>query len=541
MSELTERNALEKLSTLLTLDDVDYNIYVGNPKGFINDVLDITMWSRQEEIVQSVIDNRFTVVESGFGIGKSLATAMLTCWWLTTHEEEGVVVTLAPTHQQVASIVWRYIRHMSHKAKLPGTVFETPRWDIAANRYGVGLSPRKASKEDMATLQGYHSKYLLVIMDEAGGLPRLLFDGVVALCVGENNRVAAIGNPIEKSGPFYEASNSKTWHHIRISCFEHPNVIQNKEIIPGAVSRTWVEERIHDHCTPYKDTSFPIEVTNKMSDMELEGICPPGAFVWNRAIYVPDAWFEAKVLGRPPDEASDQLIALSWVEAAKQWDYLSEGERILGLDPARYGGDYATLALRQGKKVHWVKRRKPITSDPTGELAGWLKVEMDRLGFGCWGFIDEIGIGAGVLDAAKRIGLNVRGVSFSKRARQNRRFANVRAELWWRIREALQRHELNLPDDDMLAGDLTAPKFSYDDLGRVLIEDKDDIRKRIGRSPDAGDAVALTFAAPSLDVVNEDGFDQVELTEMGSRWYMATKPDGSRWRTPSSRSRFRRR
>ncbi len=541
MSESTERNALEKLSTLLTLDDVNYVDYVGKPIEFINDVLDMTLWSRQEEIIRSVPDNRFTVVEAGHGLGKSQAVSMITCWWLTTYEDEGIVITLAPTWTQVASIVWRYIRQHSRRAKLPGIVFETPRWDIAANRYGIGLSPRKASKEDMATLQGYHSKNLLVIMDEAAGLPRVLFEGVVSLCVGENNRVIAIGNPIEKSGPFYEACNSKTWHHIRISCMEHPNVIQDKEIIPGAVSRLWVDEMVRDHCTSYKDTSFPIEVTNKMSDMELEGICPPGAFVWNRAIYVPNAVFEAKVLGRPPDEASDQLIALSWVEAAKQWDYLSEGERILGLDPARYGGDYATLALRQGKKVHWVKRRKPITSDPTGELAGWLKVEMDRLGFGCWGFIDEIGIGAGVLDAAKRIGLNVRGVSYSKRARQHRRFANTRAELWWRVREALQKHELWLPDDDMLAGDLTAPKFSYDELGRVLIEAKDEIRKRIGRSPDAGDAVALTFAAPSLDIVNEDGFDQEVLTEQGSRWYMAVKPEGSRWRTPSSKQRFRRR
>ncbi len=541
MTESTELRALEKLSNLLTIDDVDYQIYTGNPQGFIKDVLNITMWSKQEEIIRSVPDNRFTVVESGHGIGKSLGVAALTCWWLTTYEEEAVVITLAPTHKQVASIMWRYIRHLGRKSRLPGIIFETPRWDIAPNRYGEGLSPRKASKEDMATLQGYHSKNLLVIMDEAAGLPRLVFEGVVSLCVGENNRVIAIGNPIEKSGPFYEAANSKTWHHIRISCLEHPNVVQNKEIIPGAVSRIWVEDMIRDHCNPYKDPNFAIEVTNAMSDIELEGVCPPGAFVWNRVIYVPNGVFEAKVLGRPPDEASDQLIALSWVEAAKQWDYLSEGERILGLDPARYGGDYATMALRQGNKVHWVKRKRPITSDPSGELAGWLKVEMDRLGYGCWGFIDEIGIGAGVLDSAKRVGLNVRGVSFSKRARQNRRFANTRAELWWRVREKLQKHELGLPDDDMLAGDLTAPKFSYDDLGRILIEDKDDIRKRIGRSTDSGDALALTFAVPSLDAVNEEGFDQEALTEQGSRWYMSVKPEGSRWRTPSSKSRFRRR
>lgn len=542
MSEYAESQALSKLSSLLIADEIDYTTYLDKPVEFVKELLDLKVWSKQEDIIQSVQNNRFTSVESGHGTGKSFAMAMLTCWWLACNVDEAVVITIAPTHAQVAGIIWRYIRHLGHKNRLPGTIFETARWDIAANRYAVGLSPRKVTKEDMITLQGYHSKNLLVIMDEAAGLPRVIYEGVVSLCVGENNRIVAIGNPIEKSGPFYESCNSPSWNSIRISCLDHPNVIKGREIISGAVSKPWVETMIADHCTVYKDTHFPIDVVNKMTDAELESICPPGAFVYNRVIYVPDGVFESKVLGRPPDEASDQLIPLSWVEAAKQWEVIADGEKILGFDPARFGGDFATMVLRHGKKVHWVKRRKPITRDPTGELAGWVKDEVSRIGFGTWVFVDEIGIGAGVLDATRRMGLNARGVSFSKKARQNKRFANKRAELWWRIREVLQRHELQLPDDDMLSADLTSPRYSFDDLGRILIEDKDDIKKRIGRSPDSGDALVMTFAMPSLDTVDNEDMTEVQnvLTEPGSsRWYMATRPSGSRWKTTSS-GRWRR-
>lgn len=533
MSEFTEQKALARLSSLLIADEIDYTQYVGNPLGFIKDYMEINVWSKQEEVIQSVLENRFTSVESGHGTGKSYVMALLACWWLSCNVDEAIVITIAPTHAQVAGIIWRYIRFLGRKYHLPGNIFETSRWDIAPNRYAVGLSPRKASKEDMITLQGYHSKNLLVILDEAAGLPRILYDGVVSLCVGENNKVVAIGNPIEKSGPFYESCNSPMWNSIRISCLEHPNVIQNREVIPGAVSRSWVENMIAEHCTVYKDANFPIEVVNKMTDIELQSMCPPNCFVYNRVVYVPDGVFESKVLGRPPDESSDQLIPLSWVETSKQTELLPDGEKILGVDPARYGGDYSTICLRHGKKVHWVKRKRPITADPTGEIAGWVRSEVSNLGGDVWVFVDEIGVGAGVLDAIRRIGINARGVSFSKKARQNKRFANKRAELWWRVREALQKRDINIPDDDLLSADLTAPRYSFDSMGRVIIEDKDEIKKRIGRSPDSGDALVLTFAAPSLDVV--DNAESIDIQKQtiapgSSRWFIETKPAGSRWK-----------
>jgi len=381
-------------------------------------------------------------------------------------------------------------------------------------------------------------------MDEAAGLPRIIFEAVVSLCVGEGNKVLAIGNPIEKSGPFYEACTSETWQHITISCLDHPNVVQNKEVIPGAVSVQWVNDMVKDHCTPYHDSAVPPEALIGLSNEELRAFAPPEAIIWKGVIYIPGPVFEAKVLGRPPDEGADQLISLAWVEAAKQWDLPPSGEKTIGFDPARYGGDYATMFLRQGSKGFWVKRRRPMTKNPSDELAGWLKSEIAKIGPDTWAFIDEIGIGAGTLDASRRMGLNVRGVTNSKRARQPKRFANIRSECWWRLREKLQKGELCLPDDDLLAGDLVAAKYFYDELGRIVIEDKDSIRARIGRSPDSGDAAALTFASPSLDVDDTDAFEQTTATTQRSKWYLARKEiSKSRWgpkTTMASRLRRRR-
>jgi len=82
----------------------------------------------------------------------------------------------------------------------------------------------------------------------------------------------------------------------------------------------------------------------------------------------------------------------------------------------------------------------------------------------------------------------------------------------------------------MLEGDLTAPKYGFDELGRIQIEEKENTKKRLGRSPDSGDSLAVTFGFPSLTMW-ASGDDPVrELKNAGgSRWYLGTKPGGSRW------------
>ena len=144
--------------------------------------------------------------------------------------------------------------------------------------------------------------------------------------------------------------------------------------------------------------------------------------------------------------------------------------------------------------------------------------------------------GIGVTDRGRKIGLPIVAVNFGKSASQKKRFSNLRAECWWRVRELLREGKMELPKDRLLEGDLVAPKFGPDDYGRIILESKDDIRARINRSPDSGDSLALTYALPVSEFEDED-IKRVQdyLTDgeawKGSRWVIAmdSKPI-SRWK-----------
>lgn len=484
--------------------------FPNDPLEFITTILGYSLWEKQVEITKSLIENRYTVVEAGKGVGKSYLLAALACYWLSTHET-GIVVTLAPSHAHIQNVLWRYIRTIGRSKNLPGRILDTPRWEIGPERYGIGLSPRKTSAEDVTALQGYHNPYLLVIIDEGAGIPRVMWDTVDGLTTSEYNRIVVAGNPIGQTGPFWDACINPRWHRINISALENPNVVNKKEIIPGLTSYTWILEKLEDHCRPCNAND-------------------PGSFLFEERWYMPDAYFQAQVLGVAPLESEDQLISIGWIKTAQLNSIPGVGEIIIGFDPSR-GGDYACMLARQGGKVLWVKRRKPISNDPSGELAGWLKEEMDELGCNK-ALIDDIGVGAGVLDAARRLGIPVFPATFSRSASQGQRFMNLRAECYWRVRDAFQKGKIEIPDDDLLERDLIAQKYTFDAMGRILMEPKEKIKDALGHSPDSSDALAITFAQGGLfeeidrSTITRDTYKSLIVP---SRW-LSNKIQTSKWR-----------
>ena len=328
--------------------------YPTDPVEFMSKTLGYKMWPKLEEICRSVENNQRTIVESAFGCGKSVSAASIMCWWMLTRNP-ALVISIAPTFAQVNGIIWSYIRDVGRKAGFLG-ILETPRWKISDSVQAYGLSPRKSSDLDLTSLQGRHNKNLLVVLDEAAGLPRILWDTVLGLTVSESNRIICIGNPIEQAGPFWEASQNTSWSHIRISALDHPNVISGQELIDGAVTRNWVDERCKD---------WAIEV----DPFTQEAIEIP----WNGKWFRPMPIFYAKVLGIPPEQAEDQLIKLSWVTMAQDLNLDERStETVIGFDPAPRGGDDNAMCIRRGNKVIAIKRRKSID---TNELVDWLQLE----------------------------------------------------------------------------------------------------------------------------------------------------------------------
>ncbi len=500
-----------------------FSEFKNKPIDFIQDVLGITLWEKQKEITRLFLDNRFVSIEAAHGVGKSFGAAALAVYWLCVHEDTALLVTSAPTASQVNSVLWRAMRqHKEHARQiLPGEIFLTPQWRISSDRQGIGLSPRKNSEFDVASLQGRHDPHLLVILDEAGGLTLPLWNATISLVTGEENKFLAIGNPIAKSGPFYESTRSQNFKSIRISCFDHPNVVQHKDIIPGSVSWNWVNERVNDWCRP---VSTPSQKTIE----------------WLGKYYTPLPVFESKVLGRPPDEAESQLIFLEWVEAAIQRGMVESqvaGERVMGLDVAYGGSSESALAYRVSDALQWIKRNR---LNDTTQITEWAKSEMDEHEVERM-FIDTTGgYGLATHDSLRDQGYPVEGINFAQSAMQRTKYTNMRCEMWWSVREVLRTGQASLPDDDFLRGDLVSPLHDHDNLGRVRIEDKDQIIKRLGRSPDSGDAYALTYAGATLGTegIAENYVDSlttksVERESGGppSRWSISRPRIGkSRWR-----------
>ena len=213
--------------------------------------------------------------------------------------------------------------------------------------------------------------------------------------------------------------------------------------------------------------------------------------------------FRARVLGQFPGQAEDTLISLSDVEAAAQrWaqtavekaesdDTTAElaEEVVLAVDVARFGSDRSVILRRKGNRVMEIRTFRDMD---TMQLAGWVssairETNPQRV---C---VDEIGVGAGVVDRLKEQGHPVRGITVARRAQQERLFTNVRAEGYWRLKELFASGEIAIPNDHQLMGELAALRYSFDSQGRVLMESKEAMRQRGLPSPDKADALMLAF------------------------------------------------
>jgi hypothetical protein len=216
----------------------------------------------------------------------------------------------------------------------------------------------------------------------------------------------------------------------------------------------------------------------------------------------------------------DGFIKPGPVLAARKANLEGLGPKVLGVDPARFGDDRFSIALRQGRKVHWIESRSKID---TVQGANWVRQMIEqhqpkRV------FVDVGGLGAGVVDLLNSWGKGVIGVNFGGEPQDDVIYLpdgtkqpgarNRRAEMWMRSRDWLnETGGADIPDKDGLQADACGPGYKYDANQRVQLESKEDMRKRGIRSPDEWDAVALTFAEP---VPDQDA--QVPVFGNGGGW-----------------------
>ena len=450
-----------------------------SPPFFNEWILGGSFWSKQEEIILSVRDNRYTTVRACHDVGKTYIASRTALWFLYSHPQS-IVVTTAPTMRQVENLLWRELRsaHEASRQPLGGDPLKT-RLDIAPDWYAIG-----ASSGDPDKLQGFHaaSGDILIIIDEAAGVKEDAFEAIEGMMTSENARMLMIGNPTSDSGSFRASFHS--WEYankIHISAFDSPNFINNgirtlddlKEanldkieiISPYLVAPRWAKEKIDSW-----------------------GIDSP--------------MFQARVLGNFPSESVNTIIPLNYLELASEKEHREKleakgGPLRIGVDPARFGNDETVITPRYGgfipEQIVKGKTSIPATIGMVKQFRSprpvFIGVDVDGLGGGVYDGLAEDNI-----DGLAEIYNNGKALPDAS----GLTFANFASQLWWRAREMFIAGELAIPDDEKLVMQLSTRKYRFTSKG-LTVESKDEWGRRFkGKSPDRADSLIYSLA----DILN---------------------------------------
>jgi hypothetical protein len=475
--------------------DLEYlQSFQKEPLVFINQYLEINTWSGMRYIIESVWHNKRTSVRSNHGISKTFTAAVIAVTFLNLFPNS-IVITTAPTNRQCYDLLWKEIGALYERfPSLAGNLTKTPlRISVTAEWYMVGFSTEKPFR-----LEGYHAPHILWVLDEAKGLPQWVYDAAEGSMTGGNSKILEISTTdgADQATPFYihHHKESKQWKTIHLSAFDSPFVdkknfkyLETKDFRIDSVDCA----ELYKFKKPVRGKEWDEKLEEKIQITSEEWI-KDKAIIWRKSRA--DLW-RTKVLGELEDVTEHSILPLAWVESAIDADIvLTDNISEYGLDVGR-GGDPSVMIKRIDGKVLWVYGWvDDDTMATTGETirlrddAGIIKVDM-------------IGVGAGVFDRLSEQGYPVIGIDSRNKpsAEKEKEFLNLRAEMWFFLRDLfLQQYTkgnvLSIPDDEELTEELTAVKYKTHSNGKIKIEEKDEIKKRLGRSPNKADALVYCFA-----------------------------------------------
>ncbi len=473
--------------TLDVTDKLSLARFRKTPTGFAKDVLGVEPRLHQARILQSVRDNRRTMVVTCNSVGKDYIAGAAVLWWLSVWEE-ALAITTAITGDQVRLIQWTEIRSLFRKAKyrLGGEIADVEPWvRFGDKRNGFGLSTR----DEPERLQGLHRSHILVVITEASAVPVGVFDGLRTLGASQDLHVLALANPTRNSGEVYNACHAQAegWNVIQYGAFDLPNLKACQAL--GAEHMEDYSVIDHPELCP---TPYPYLI-NHTFERET-----------SRDFGVDSDWYKVHVLGQFGDSESNALIPLSWIEAAIERKVVTSQRRYGGLDVARQGRDRTAYAEISGNAAYrleeWPRQELEDTyAQLTGAILGAGQKAPDLVA------IDDTGLGGNIAPRAardKRYAARTLGVDFAGVADEKGRFVNKVSEMWWRLRQrldpnsdrplALSAARFNLEIRRRITAQLSTPTYDTNDAsGRIRVNKKGDGTE----SPDLGDGLILAIEA----------------------------------------------
>ena len=428
--------------------------YRDDPVKFVVEVLGAKPLPYQAEFLQAIADGeRKMSVRSGHGTGKSTSASWAMLWYVLLRFPNKVVVT-APTSGQLFDALFaelkRWINELPKQLQ-PMLTVKSDRVELAAAPSEAFISARTSRAETPEALAGVHSENVLLVVDEASGVPEKVFEAAAGSMSGHSATTILLSNPTRSSGTFFESQTrlAGSWWTRRWSCVDSPLVS---------------EEFVDEMRLRYGEESNA---------------------------------FRIRVLGEFPLADDDTIIPFHLVESAMHRDIETDenATTVWGLDVARFGTDKTALAKKKGNVITEVTSWQGLDLMQT---VGRVKAEFDGLPISLRPreiLVDVIGMGGGVVDRLRELGLPVRGVNVAESPSMGDTYVNLRAELWFKMRGWLEQRGAKLPRNEQLIAELTSIRYSFVSSGKMKAESKDEMRKRGLTSPDLADAVCLTLAS----------------------------------------------
>jgi hypothetical protein len=475
-----------------------YNSWKSDWNRFVRDVLEAKLDNEQKSIVSSVQFNPRTAVSSGTARGKDfVAACACLCFMYLTPKfdskgnliENTKIALTAPTGRQVKNIMTPEIRRLLRQAKvLPGRLVSD---DIRTEYEEWFLTGFKADDNATESWSGFHAANTMFVITEATGISEKVFDAIEGNLQG-NSRLLIVFNPNISTGYAANAMKSSRFQKFRLNSLNAENVVKKQTVISGQVDYEWVKDKVENWCSQITLHDFN------------EG---EGDFKFENGLYRPNDLFRVKVLGMFPKVSEDVLIPYEWIELAnRRYDDLDKkfNQYItlsLGVDVAGMGRDSSVICHRYENVVDKFTAHQSGGVADHMFIAGLVGNELKRSR--TYGFIDTIGEGAGVYSRLRELGylnaisckVSESGKGYTDITRQYQ-FANMRAYLHWCVRDWLNpKNNFNacLPKNDKLLQEATEVKWRFQSDGKIIIEPKEDLKKRIGRSPDYFDSLANSF------------------------------------------------
>jgi hypothetical protein len=496
--------------------------FPGDPVGYAENVLGITtLTDQQKAMLRALTEPPYRVAgQAGHGVGKTTAAAIAINYHYDTYDP-GICISTAPDARSVKDVLWAEVRKQRQNALITLGDLQpaAPEMRSGPVHWAKGYTANSGEG-----FQGRHHSRMLFVFDEAVGIDQVFFQTVETMFSGEPGHAwLIIYNPTDTSSQAFIEVNSlrddgtPKWKTFTLSCLDHPNVTGKGPYIPGAVSRKQVSDWIQAWCEP-------VSGEPNATDIEWEG-------KW----YRPGPIFEARCLGRWPTEGawsvwSDALWGAT-CNATAPYPEPDDCLPQIGCDVARGGDDYTSIHCRWGpvslKHDSWNGLTPPQIQAKLEEAARALATlateNLDRgrapvLAVDIRIKIDDDGTGGAVAAYMQQQGYTLIPIGAGTVAALPHRYPNKRSELWFQVADAARDGGVcfgMLPKSvkERLRQQLMVTEWGLDTRGRRVVEPKDSIKVKIGRSPDDADAFNLAYyegggmeAAKAIDI--EEGWDE---------------------------------